>query len=330
SVSSCKFCKGNKRHHSLLHFPENSLDGMVGGNSRSLTSDNQLHNNDTSKSTQDKTVSLCSQMNSESTRHKNKIILLGSAVILVKDKNSILHPVRVLIDMGSQRHFITKQCCKKLGLNIFNSANSIQVNGIGDNPQPIQGIANVTVFSRHNDFRLNIQCLVINKISGSARVLQSASANATACLSDTYSYICSEDTSMEGLMNRFLNVEDVPDKKHFSPVDKQSGKDNPSDCLSRGLLPSQLLDHPTWMHGPTWLQNPVTEWPIRRFLFEDQIFPPDKQYEHKNDRALVTTINEQPFFHTVAARLSSWSKLLRVATYVLIFIRKIPRSNTVT
>lgn len=37
--------------------------------------------------------------------------------------------------------------------------------------------------------------------------------------------------------------------------------ENPADCASRGLLPSQLKIHPFWFYGPNWLSLPSSEWP---------------------------------------------------------------------
>ena len=37
-----------------------------------------------------------------------------------------------------------------------------------------------------------------------------------------------------------------------------SGKDNPTNCTSRGLFPSELAQHPSWWKGPGWLCTPQT------------------------------------------------------------------------
>ena len=40
-----------------------------------------------------------------------------------------------------------------------------------------------------------------------------------------------------------------------------SGTDNPADCASRGLFPSELLEHDLWWNGPNWLKLPSSDWP---------------------------------------------------------------------
>lgn len=41
-------------------------------------------------------------------------------------------------------------------------------------------------------------------------------------------------------------------------------KDNPADCASRGISPQQLVQHPIWWHGPTWLSKDHSHWPIKQ------------------------------------------------------------------
>ena len=40
-----------------------------------------------------------------------------------------------------------------------------------------------------------------------------------------------------------------------------SGLDNPADCASRGLFPSELIDHHLWWDGPSWLKLALDCWP---------------------------------------------------------------------
>ena len=44
----------------------------------------------------------------------------------------------------------------------------------------------------------------------------------------------------------------------FVPPDKWNhinGAENPADCASRGLLPSELIEHELWWRGPSWLRS---------------------------------------------------------------------------
>lgn len=45
---------------------------------------------------------------------------------------------------------------------------------------------------------------------------------------------------------------------HWSHVE---GFENPADCASRGILPSELVEHQLWWNGPCCLQKDTSEWP---------------------------------------------------------------------
>ena len=54
-----------------------------------------------------------------------------------------------------------------------------------------------------------------------------------------------------------------------------SGVENPTDCVSRGLLPSQLVSHSLWWKGPQWLQLPAKEWPVQKFTTSNAVELPE-------------------------------------------------------
>ena len=39
------------------------------------------------------------------------------------------------------------------------------------------------------------------------------------------------------------------------------GIENPADCASRGLFPSELINHHLWWSGPDWLRSSSDQWP---------------------------------------------------------------------
>ena len=92
-----------------------------------------------------------------------------------------------------------------------------------------------------------------------------------------------------------------------------SGKENPADCASRGLSPSELIDHPLWWTGPAWLHLDPSEWPRQNSeIIKDD---PLEQLE--------------PCFHTTVSdpmplipinKYSSFTKLKRITAWVMQFI----------
>lgn len=52
--------------------------------------------------------------------------------------------------------------------------------------------------------------------------------------------------------NKVTQINEKIDKSNWFHI---SGRDNPADCCSRGLLPSELLKHELWWHGPQFLRN---------------------------------------------------------------------------
>nr|XP_037874350.1 uncharacterized protein LOC119630103 [Bombyx mori] len=125
------------------------------------------------------------------------------------------------------------------------------------------------------------------------------------------------------IANRIAQIQNNLDPKHFYHCE---GTQNPSDCLSRGLTPAQLLNHPLWLHGPTWARDDVHTWPINRFTFDPA--QDEKILElKKQSNVFITTDETEPFLCTLAKRVSSWSKLLRIVVYIYRFLGKLPRSD---
>ena len=110
--------------------------------------------------------------------------------------------------------------------------------------------------------------------------------------------------------NRVSSILDLipPDRwKHVS------GTDNPADCASRGLFPSELLEYELWWKGPTWLPLPTLEWP------EQSILPPPESSEEERNVCLLTTI--QPKAPVIPLdRYSSFTRLKRVTAWMLRFV----------
>lgn len=124
--------------------------------------------------------------------------------------------------------------------------------------------------------------------------------------------------------NRISQIQDHLDPKHFYHVETAL---NPSDCLSRGLSPAQLMNHPLWLHGPSWARDEITSWPINRFTFDSTEQDTLLEIKRNTNVFISTDESPRPYLCTLAEKVSSWSKLLRIAVYLYRFLGKLPRSD---
>lgn len=115
--------------------------------------------------------------------------------------------------------------------------------------------------------------------------------------------------------NRVTKIQKNLDANIFFHI---AGKDNPADCISRGLTPSQLVAHPLWLKGPPWASRDIAEWPI-------QSFNPNHNSDVPEAKIVVLAAVEsvKPLLYILAQKISQWPKLLRIVTYVLRFAKKL-------
>lgn len=108
--------------------------------------------------------------------------------------------------------------------------------------------------------------------------------------------------------NRVRQIVDVMQPECWRYV--KSG-DNPADCASRGVLPSQLQGHPLWWNGPDWLQNydhsKQNQIPI---YSTDQELKPNK-----NVNSIIYKIKDN-FIQELINKHSSFTRLVRIIAWV--------------
>ena len=92
-----------------------------------------------------------------------------------------------------------------------------------------------------------------------------------------------------------------------------NGTENPADCASRGLFPSELSGHELWWNGPRWLKLSSTGWPQQSII--PQVEPSDEEREvcfH------VTAHSRTPLI--AMDRYSNFTQLKYVTAWILRFI----------
>ncbi|GBN36873.1 hypothetical protein AVEN_270258-1 [Araneus ventricosus] len=85
------------------------------------------------------------------------------------------------------------------------------------------------------------------------------------------------------------------------------GKENPADCASRGILPSELKSHSLWWAGPSWLCENNIDYSNQHPFCEDAL-----REERKKTTCAVGIV---PLELSIIGKYSSFAKLLRIVAW---------------
>ncbi|XP_011686436.1 PREDICTED: uncharacterized protein LOC105449132 [Wasmannia auropunctata] len=109
------------------------------------------------------------------------------------------------------------------------------------------------------------------------------------------------------MANRVSNIQELLPDAQWRHV---PGKENPADCASRGISPSDLVGHPLWWSGPAWLRKTSADWPKTDIKIATEELPEQRA------SALTTTASKitEPE-HLL--RFSSLHRLLKVTAWCL-------------
>lgn len=99
---------------------------------------------------------------------------------------------------------------------------------------------------------------------------------------------------------------------------------NPVDCASRGLFPSELINHPLWWTGAPYLIEASNKWPPPLVSQPQDITA--QSYEAKQPKVLLVTLNSS--VKELLERFSSLEKILRIISYC--FRITTPRNSSYT
>lgn len=97
-----------------------------------------------------------STLNHFSKNNSRSHILLATALICIKNSKGEFIEARCLPDSGSQSNFIMESLCSKL--NISKITTNFSIVGINQTASQINEQANVRIFSKTNNFIVDLSC----------------------------------------------------------------------------------------------------------------------------------------------------------------------------
>lgn len=123
-------------------------------------------------------------------------------------------------------------------------------------------------------------------------------------------WISSEPNSFNVFVaNRITEIQNLTKNTNWSFV---STVENPADCASRGIYPSELVGHKLWWQGPEWLAKYQSNWPSYESVYETNL-------EKKKIPSHTFHIKVHPqdeYLVTIMKRHSTLSRLLWNTAYV--------------
>ncbi|XP_018404107.1 PREDICTED: uncharacterized protein LOC108780791 [Cyphomyrmex costatus] len=146
TARTCRKC--SKRHNTLLHLEQASKNQS--------DSDAKKEKVDDSENTKSVTAS-------NATVNQEHQVLLATALVNVLNSKGGVKSIRALLDNESQSCFITKDCCKQLGLHSQDT--NILVCGIGKQSIQTRNIATVIIHSRTTGYKEELDCLIVDNIT---------------------------------------------------------------------------------------------------------------------------------------------------------------------
>ena len=91
---------------------------------------------------------------------------------------------------------------------------------------------------------------------------------------------------------------------------------NPTDCASRGLMPTKFMKNLSWSHRPAFLKEPEFQWPGR---FDDTMVNEDNDNEvrHTATVNLTDASEDVQAVNKLLNHYSSWYRVKRAVAWIL-------------
>ena len=91
------------------------------------------------------------------------------------------------------------------------------------------------------------------------------------------------------------------------------GTDNPADCASRGVYPSELRNNNVWWQGPQWLLEDQKRWQMKPTIIDAPVSL--EEYLEDPTPGMVTSLEP-----SLCDKISSFTRLKRVTAWMLRFV----------
>ena len=109
-------------------------------------------------------------------------------------------------------------------------------------------------------------------------------------------------------------------------------KENPADCVTRGLTVEELVDKDSWWEGPSFLKMALSQWPKSQVLLNNATDREMKSKVSVNELRVMVTVMENTPWRMEPTRFSSWLRLTRTQAWIYRFLDncRLPKARRTT
>jgi hypothetical protein len=111
--------------------------------------------------------------------------------------------------------------------------------------------------------------------------------------------------------NRVMQIQEHSTASQWNHV---ISEENPADCSSRGLTPTELLVSKLWWHGPSWLTKEFTKAPFNPSGYGSEACTKELK---PILLATLAPVEDPHYLICCLSRISSWIKAVRVTAIIL-------------
>lgn len=113
--------------------------------------------------------------------------------------------------------------------------------------------------------------------------------------------------------HRVAAIHEIVDAKCWHYVNTQY---NPADLSTRGIAPRELIKSQLWWHGPSWLTQPVSDWPKEP--------SPSSHSDYLEENTVHSLVcNAERAENEILSRFSNFTRLIRITALCLRFLHNL-------
>ncbi|XP_062557335.1 uncharacterized protein LOC134222207 [Armigeres subalbatus] len=106
-------------------------------------------------------------------------------------------------------------------------------------------------------------------------------------------------------------------------LEPRQSEENPADCASRGLSPTDFVEHELWFHGPGWLKDNQSTWDISSVQFCKEEEDLEKRQPKVLHVSIIPVRSNFEIEYQLLERRSNFTLIIRTLAWINRFVHNV-------